>query len=269
MDDVSVKTNGTVVDVKIQGGEYRIDELARLGGTTVRNVRAYQDRGLLPPSRREGRVAFYSDAHVARLKVIGQLLERGYNLSNIKELLAAWHSGQNVGDMLGLEAALAAPWSDETPTAVSEEELASLFGEEAADGEAIELALELGILATEGHQLLVMKPRLLHVGAELVASGIPLRAALALGSRLRDHIDRVAEGFVELVETHVFDPVGDRIPAEDVPRLTEVVQRLRPLAKEAVDAELADAMDRHVRAQLRERLERMLKDLEQSQTEAS
>ena len=50
--NVSVKLTGTVVGVKINTDEgtteYRIDELARLGGTTVRNVRAYQDRGLLP-----------------------------------------------------------------------------------------------------------------------------------------------------------------------------------------------------------------------------
>jgi len=267
--DVSVKSNGTVVNVKIEAGEYRIDELARLGGTTVRNVRAYQDRGLLPPSRREGRVALYSDAHIARLQVIGQLLERGYNLSNIKELLGAWESGQNVGDLLGLEAALVAPWSDETPTTMSPEELAGLFGDAVVDDEAIVLALELGIIDAEGDQFLVRKSRLLNVGAELVAAGIPLKAALELGARLRDEIDRVAEGFVELVETHIFDPVGDHIPAGDLPRLTEIVQRLRPLAKEAVDAELADAMDRHVRAQLRERLERMLKDLEEAQTEAS
>src|SRR5579872_4663262 len=120
LNNVSVKLNGTVVNVKIEGtppvSEYRIDDLARVAGTTVRNVRAYQDRGLLPPSRREGRVAFYSSAHVARLQIISQLLERGYTLSNIGELLAAWESGQNVGDLLGLEAALAAPWSDDTPT---------------------------------------------------------------------------------------------------------------------------------------------------------
>src|SRR5436305_1643105 len=45
--------------------EYRIDELAREAGTTVRNVRAYQDRGLLPPPRRSGRVGLYTDAHLS------------------------------------------------------------------------------------------------------------------------------------------------------------------------------------------------------------
>ena len=46
--------------------EYRIDDLARAAGTSVRNVRYYQDGGMLPPPRRQGRVALYSEAHLAR-----------------------------------------------------------------------------------------------------------------------------------------------------------------------------------------------------------
>ena len=251
-------------------GEYRVDELARLAGTTVRNVRVYQDRGLLPPSRRAGRVALYSDAHLARLRIVGQLLERGYTIANIRELLGAWESGQNVGDLLGLETVLAAPWSDETPTRMTVEELASLYGFVGEpDAQAIELAVEQGVFEPDGDTFLVRKPRMLHAGAELVAAGVPLMAVLALGARLRDDMDRVARSFVELVAEHVFDPVGEPIPAEDLPRLTEIVRQLRPLAREAVDAELADAMGRHVQTQLRHRLDRMLEELKQGQIEAS
>src|SRR5687768_2206317 len=95
--------------------DYRIDDLAREAGATVRNVRAYQDRGLLPPPRREGRVGIYTDAHLARLRLIGQLLERGYTLANIAELVDAWERGHGLGDLLGLGAALAEPFSDEAP----------------------------------------------------------------------------------------------------------------------------------------------------------
>src|SRR5215469_3709712 len=101
------KLNGTVVTVMVDEVEYRIDELARAAGTTVRNVRAYQDRGLLPPPRRHGRVGLYSEVHLARLRLLGQLLDRGFTMNNIRDLLAAWESGQNVADLLGLEAALA------------------------------------------------------------------------------------------------------------------------------------------------------------------
>src|SRR5215472_9625823 len=198
--------------------EYRIDELARTAGTTVRNVRAYQDRGLLPPPRREGRVAWYSDAHVARLRLVAQLLERGYTLSNIRELVAAWESGQDVGELLGLEAALAEPWSDETPVTMSAAELASVFGTAPEDQDDIDRALELGILEQQGEAFVVRNPRLLRVGAELVAAGIPLAAVLELGKKLQADMDRVATAFVALVTTHVFEPVGEPIPADEVPR---------------------------------------------------
>ena len=41
--------------------EYRIDELARLAGTTTRNIRVYRDRGLLHPPLRVGRIALFND----------------------------------------------------------------------------------------------------------------------------------------------------------------------------------------------------------------
>src|SRR5579885_2120055 len=60
--------------------EYSVDELAHIAGTTVRNVRTYQDRGVLPPPEKRGRKGFYNDTHLARLRLIGQLLQRGYTL---------------------------------------------------------------------------------------------------------------------------------------------------------------------------------------------
>jgi DNA-binding transcriptional MerR regulator len=254
--------DGTVVDVDI---EYRIDDLARLAGTTVRNVRSYQDRGLLPAPRRQGRVALYSEAHLARLRLISQMLERGYSLANIRELVDAWESGQNVGDLLGLEAALGGPWSDESPLVLGSAELGALFGatgsgggEEAAVSEAIAGAVAAGVLELqESGAYLVKSPRLLTIAAELVSAGIPLAAVLELGRALFADVDRIARRFVDLVTEHVFDPVGEPLPAEEVPRLAEVVRRLRPLAQESVDAVLAEAMERHVAEELRVRLTRL------------
>ena len=92
--------------------EYRIDDLAREGGTTVRNVRVYQDRGLLPPPRRQGRTGWYSEAHLARLQLITRLLERGYTFATIGELLAASERYLRVEDVLGLGDVLSQPaWS--------------------------------------------------------------------------------------------------------------------------------------------------------------
>ena len=80
--------------------EYRLEELAQQANTTVRNIRAYRDRKLLPPPRRQGRVAIYNDAHLGRLRLIADLLARGYTLGNIAELIAAWERGKDVADIL-------------------------------------------------------------------------------------------------------------------------------------------------------------------------
>jgi DNA-binding transcriptional MerR regulator len=240
-----------------QPREMRIDELAREAGTTVRNVRAYQERGLLPPPRRQGRVGLYSDAHLARLRLIGTLLQRGYSTANIGELLDAWQRGQEVGELLGLEVALGQPWGDELPTMISSGELVELFGLHLTRAVAAE-AQRLDLLSPEGDGFLVQSPGLLRAGAELVRAGIPLDVALAEAAELRMAMEKVAAGFVDLVATFVFDPLGELPPADSVPRLAETVQRLRPLVKQVVDAELARAMERQVRAALSDRIGRAL-----------
>ena len=235
--------------------EYRIDEIAREAGTTVRNVRAYQDRGLIAPPRREGRVGLYSDEHLSRLRIIGQLLDRGYSLANIGELLDTLRRGHDIGDLLGLGAALTSPWSDEEPTYVSAEELYKLFGGQ--DVETLAQAVKLGLLEPDGDRFRVPSPRLLHAGAELYAAGIPLNAIMKTARQLSRDVDRIAARFVEMTATHLFDPYGDQLPPpEDVPRLAEIVERLRPLAQMSVDAELARAMERHVQAHLGKHLEK-------------
>ena len=248
--------------------EYRIDELAREAGTTVRNVRAYQDRGLLPPPRRSGRVGLYTDAHLARLRLIGQLLERGYTLANIAELVSAWERGQDIGELLGLEAALVQPWSDEVAGTITAEELNEIFGD---DPDALREAVKLGLLEPDedGDHFRVPSPRLLHAGAELVAAGIPLESVLNHARQLARDTDRIAARFVELVAADVFEPYGDRpFPAADVPRLAELLRRLRPLAETTVDAYLARAMERRMARQLGELYDRLMGHLGE-RTEAS
>src|ERR1700761_4945617 len=125
--------------------EYRIDELARVAGATVRNIRVYQDRGLLPPPRRTGRVGLYTDAHLARLRLIGQLLKRGYTFATIGELLAVWGRGGNIAEILDLESAVGLPWSDEVPGYVTTSGLTELFGAQATPATTAR-AVELGLL---------------------------------------------------------------------------------------------------------------------------
>lgn len=128
--------------------EYLIDHLAQAAGTTVRNVRAYQDRGLLPRADRRGRANVYDDTHLERLRLIAGLLDRGHTLAGIKELLDAWEDGRSLGGVLGLVAEVTAPWSDERPEYVERAELTARFGG-LRDPEAIEAAVRLGVLVPE------------------------------------------------------------------------------------------------------------------------
>jgi len=237
--------------------EYRVDELAREAGTTVRNVRAYQDRGLIPPPRREGRVGMYSDVHLARLQLIGVLLERGYTLANIAELMKAAESGHDLAQLIGLGAAIISPWSDEVPTVITVQELREMFGTDKDAG--LEEAIKLGMLEPEEEgRFRVNSPRLLNAGAELVAAGVPLDAVLEQWRTLRRAVDRIARSFIEMTAKHLFDPYGDELPPpEDIPRLVEIVKRLRPLAEMSVDSELARAMERHTTLKLGEMLGRI------------
>src|SRR5205823_3066861 len=85
-----------------------IDELARVAGTTTRNIRAYQTRGLLPPPTLVGRVGHYDGGHLARLRLIARLQDQGFSLAAIVRLLSAWNTRQSLSELLGFEEALKA-----------------------------------------------------------------------------------------------------------------------------------------------------------------
>jgi DNA-binding transcriptional MerR regulator len=108
--------------------EYRIEDLAHHSGATVRTIRAYQDRGLLPKPERRGRANVYGAIHLARLRQIADLLDRGYTLASIKELLEAWGAGRGLGGVLGLVAEVQDPWRDEQAARISRAELEQRFG---------------------------------------------------------------------------------------------------------------------------------------------
>jgi DNA-binding transcriptional MerR regulator len=89
--------------------EYRLDELARLSGVSVRNIRAYRERGLLDPPRRGGRSAYYNDAHLGQLKTINDLLRKGFNSAHIAEFFTSVRSGHDLADLLGVRDAIFGP----------------------------------------------------------------------------------------------------------------------------------------------------------------
>ena len=234
--------------------ELRIDELARQGGTTVRNVRAYQDRGLLPPPRRQGRVGFYGPEHLARLRLISALLERGYTLANIGELVAAWEQGQDLGHLLGFETALMTSWNEESSAYFSIDDLTEMFG--ALDADALAEAEKMDLLVRSGDGFTSSRPETVRGAAELVRGGVPLHAVLALGGQLAAAADDIARGFVGVVVDYIVEPRPVPLAGTDLDAVAGMVDRLRPLARSAVVAEVGYAMERLIAAELTNRLAR-------------
>jgi DNA-binding transcriptional MerR regulator len=242
--------------------EYSIDELARAASSTVRNVRAYQDRGLVPPPERRGRNGIYTDSHLARVRLINQLLDRGYTLANIGELLDAWQQGQELTQLLGLESALTSPWSDEVPTHISLPELLKIFGGSVTP-DTLRKVIELGVLLPDGLGFLMPSPRLIQAAAELAKLGIPLSEMLDIVRMLRGNVERVAKELVQLIEKHMFKDfsTGHLPPPKEVPRLSSAIWRLRPLVNMAVTAEVARAMEKTANQVLGDRLSYILEHL--------
>jgi DNA-binding transcriptional MerR regulator len=243
-------------------GEYRIDELARLAATTVRNVRVYQDRGLLAPPRRHGRVGIYTDAHLARLRLIGQLLRRGYTFANIRELLAVWERGGDLAEILDLESAVGHPWSDEIPAYATVDRLREMFGDEVTPGN-LDRAVRLGLLEPDGDRFRVPSPRLLSAGAE------PLRSLLAPPALLRGHVDAAAAELASTVTAHVLDSHlrDGLLQGQDIAEVAAITRRLRPLAQTAVDAMLAQAMSHHVQEAMGDHFAEVLEHLQEDRAQ--
>lgn len=68
-------------------GVYAISVAADLVGTAVQNLRVYERRGLLEPTRTAGGTRLYSDDDVTRLRRIAHLLDEGLNLAGIALVL--------------------------------------------------------------------------------------------------------------------------------------------------------------------------------------
>ncbi|WP_418888559.1 MerR family transcriptional regulator [Mycolicibacterium neoaurum] len=86
--------------------EYRLHDLARASGVSARNIRAYRERGLLDPPRRVGRAAYYDAAHLGQLQAINRMLARGFTSAHIAEFFETVRAGRDIGDALGLDAAI-------------------------------------------------------------------------------------------------------------------------------------------------------------------
>lgn len=239
--------------------EYLIDELARVAGTTTRNVRAYQERGLLAPPSKRGRVGIYTESHLARLRLITSLHDRGYATAQITELIEGWQAGRNLAEVLGFEQAVNSPWTDEIPIYLPTDQIRASLPVD--DPGMFDRLVRLRVLKPEGDRCLVPSPQLLTVFAELVSHGFKMADVLALHEAIAPAIDDIARRMVETGASRLISEHGEAwLPRGDqVGEATALLQRLRQLAMSSVQGILAHAMEHHVADVLGEHLARVMK----------
>lgn len=212
---------------------YRVEDLAERCGVTVDTVRFYQTRGLLPRPERDGRIAWYGEAHVERLERIRELKDAGFTLAMIGRVLA----GELDAGEEALAQALARPVPGGEPPGGGGGRLTL---EQLAERAEVSTTL-LEALAREG--LLVGLPdaegrrhydgadaEAVAAGKALLDAGVPLSELLALARRHDAATRATAEHAVELFARFVRDPVRASASdeAEAASRMVDALERMLP-----------------------------------------
>ena len=168
--------------------ELTVDELAARVGVTVRNLRAYSARGLLPPPRMVGRTGYYGREHVARLLLVREMLAEGYSLAMIERTLASAPPMASSAT-LALHRALLAPWLPPEPEFTTGAELAARAGvpEDSGRGRPAGRPRPASSGATTA-RLRVLDPALLTAGLQVVALGVPPDQLIAAQARVNEHV---------------------------------------------------------------------------------
>jgi DNA-binding transcriptional MerR regulator len=230
-----------------------IDELARATGMTVRNIRAHQSRGLLPAPEVKARTGYYGPEHAARIRLIQEMQSAGFNLRAIERLVDA--SDGATEQVLDFGRAILTSFEQEEPEFATAEELERRLGGP-FDDRIIRKARKIDLIRPLGDgRYEIPSPTLMRAGEELVAMGVPVSHALAVAERVQRHSRAIAEAFLRLF---VEDVVGDADAAERSPdewkRLRGVLEKLTPLATEAVRVSFQHTMSQVVESELEKTL---------------
>lgn len=219
-----------------------IGELARRTGMTVRNIRAHQTRGLLPPPEVHGRTGYYNEEHVARVELTREMQAEGLNLEAIRRVLESTEGSSS--EIIDFARAVRAPFEDETPEIFERVELAQIWGGKELDQKLVKRGEKLGILRElPDGKIETISPRLQRAGGALVELGVSPEAALNTADKLRRQADSTARTFVDLFVKEIWEPFNKAgRPEEDWPKVRQALDRMRPLASDAVQAMFQIAM---------------------------
>jgi DNA-binding transcriptional MerR regulator len=232
------------------GVGYTIDDLSAMTGVPSRTIRFYQAKGALPSPTRRGRIAYYDERHVERLKLVARMQDRGLSLRAIRDLFERTDGGDvSVAEWLGVGDRLRAPWTDDHSRIVSESELGEMLGPEMRPGLIGELVRNGLIRREEGgrpDEFLVPSTGMLQIALQLDAAGVTLETAEAAHGILRRRLSRAAD---ELADYFINRAGLNENSPESVSRSLEA---LRTMGIDAVRLVFAQEIERALRTMVEE-----------------
>ena len=216
-----------------------LDELTRRVGVSVRNVRFYTTRGLVPPPIRRGRSGYYTSDHLARLELVRELQAHGFTLAAIEKYVARIPEDATP-ETIALHRTLLAPWMAELPDTISRKELVRRAGRPLSDDE-LDTLNALGIVFPTKQGKFQVAVAHLSVGVALLDLGMPQEAALAAQDIFHAHGRAIADELTELFRTQVWPAYveGGASPEQ----LREVVERFKPVSVAALVAAYESAVN--------------------------
>ncbi|HQR27536.1 MAG TPA: MerR family transcriptional regulator [Nocardioides sp.] len=220
-------------------GLLTLDELTHRVGLSVRTVRFYTTRGLVPPPLRRGRCGYYTAEHIARLELVQELQSHGFTLAAIERYLAGIPSSATPED-IALHRAMLAPWQVEMPVELTSAELTARSGRALSEDD-LETLSALGIVQPVGRGRFRVAVSQLSVGLGLLDLGLPLSAARAAAAVYAAHGRAVAEELHQLFRTAIWPAYKESGASPS--RLREVVERLKPLSIAQLVSAYESAMD--------------------------
>ena len=229
-------------DARSDGGHagLTLEQLSEVSGVPARTIRYYQAEKLLQkPSRdkADARVARYGDEHVERLRLVGELRDRGLKLPAIRTLVEE-DASTRVADWLGLDNSLRGSWGHNEPRILSGAELSDLL--DGAPPGTQGVFEEAGLFHRQGHAWLVPSEPLLTVATDLVRNGVDVDIVIDAATILGEHLGKAADRLIDLFVTAIRQGLGKGVDTQ------VLVDALRPAAGEAARIIFAQQLERSI-----------------------
>jgi DNA-binding transcriptional MerR regulator len=228
--------------------ELTVDQLAVRAGVSVRTVRFYAGKRLLPPPRLVGRTGYYGSAHLARLTLIRDLTEAGYTLAAVEAFLRDLPADADA-EAVTLYGALLTPWAGRDTIVLTRAELAERACRP-LDDEAVALLAGAGALAILDDGRVALSEGQLELALRLLDLDAPLDALVEAGEIVRRHAASLARDLQRVFRERIIAELGDADPAARE-RLRALAAALRPLTIQALVAAYTEALEAEVRGAAR------------------